>query len=290
MSRTIAVTFDDLPLQPPIRDMAVIYDLNERILRSLTANNIPATGFVNEKAIASDAETPGRNILEMWLDAGQELGNHTFSHLDLHTASLEEFCANIIEGERLTRKLMQDRGRVLKYFRHPHLHTGTTLEMRSAVEEFLRHRGYTIAPVTVPGDDWMFAQIYDKALRDDEELIMQYVGATYIPYMEASLKYAEETAAALFGREIPLVLLLHASALSANYLDDLIAMMRNRNYSFISLSQALADEAYQTPDTYIGPFGLSWLHRWAGTMGQSLQAKPGEPEALIRLHAVTDFS
>jgi len=46
-------------------------------------------------------------------------------------------------------------------------------------------------------------------------------------------------------------------------LDELLAMYQQRNYAFISLEEALADEAYQSQDDYAGRGGISWLHRWA---------------------------
>lgn len=270
VNRSIAITFDDLPLQHPIRDHSTIREINSGILRSLTTNQVPATGFVNEQLFSVQEEVD-ENLLEMWIEAGMDLGNHTFSHADLHKVSLSEFFEEIIRGERLTRKSMNDRGMSLRHFRHPQLHTGTTAEMRYAVEEFLSFHGYTVAPVTVFSNDWIFTQVYDKAKFENDTNVMQYVGSTYLSYMEQCLTCAEEDSLTLFGREIPQIQLLHASALNADYLDDLLSMMKGRHYSFVSLSCALGHEVYLQPETYVGPFGLSWLHRWARTMGKQLK-------------------
>jgi hypothetical protein len=56
---------------------------------------------------------------------------------------------------------------------------------------------------------------------------------------------------------------------------ELIAMFRRRGYTFVSLDQALADEAYSLPDEYVGRGGFSWIHRWSKTKGMSPK---GEPE------------
>jgi peptidoglycan/xylan/chitin deacetylase (PgdA/CDA1 family) len=283
VNRSIAITFDDLPLQLPIRDYAAIRGINAEILRSLTTHQVPATGFVNEQLFSVQEEVD-ESFLEMWLEAGMDLGNHTFSHADLHKVSLSEFFEEITRGERLTRKSMKDRRRSLRYFRHPHLHTGTTAEMRYAVEEFLSSHGYSVAPVTVNSNEWMFAQVYDKAKFENDGNVMQYVGSTYVPYMEQCLTCAEEDSLTLFVQEIPQILLLHASALNADYLDDLLSMMKDRHYSFVSLSCALAHEVYLQPETYIGPFGLPWLQRWARTIGKQIKDFPREPDALTRLY------
>lgn len=139
--RVIAITFDDLPLQQPVRDYSTVRDINRSILTTLTANQAPAIGFINEQLL-SVADCVDQSIIKMWLDAGMDLGNHTFSHADLHKVPLTEFFEEIVLGERLTRENMKDRELSLRYFRHPHLHTGTTAEMRRAVEEFLLSRGY----------------------------------------------------------------------------------------------------------------------------------------------------
>ncbi|HBX66364.1 MAG TPA: polysaccharide deacetylase-like protein, partial [Balneolaceae bacterium] len=38
-------------------------------------------------------------------------------------------------------------------------------------------------------------------------------------------------------------------------------------YSFISQEEVLEDESYQTPVTRYGPWGISWIDRWAISRG-----------------------
>ncbi len=56
---------------------------------------------------------------------------------------------------------------------------------------------------------------------------------------------------------------------------QLLAMFRRRGYTFVSLDQALEDQAYRLPDEYAGPGGFSWIHRWSITKGM---APKGEPD------------
>ena len=42
--------------------------------------------------------------------------------------------------------------------------------------------------------------------------------------------------------------------------------------------ERLADSAYRLPDRYIGPAGITWLHRWALTRGMPGSTFQGEPE------------
>ncbi len=44
------------------------------------------------------------------------------------------------------------------------------------------------------------------------------------------------------------------------------------------IEEALRDPAFSLPDTYVGPAGITWLHRWAMTRGVPKSAFAGEPE------------
>jgi hypothetical protein len=90
--------------------------------------------------------------------------------------------------------------------------------------------------------------------------------------------YYERLARSLLGREPAQVLLLHANALNADWLDELAAMIAGRGYRAVTLNEALRDPAYALPDEYVGPRGPSWLERWARTRGIDPGAPPTVPE------------
>ena len=83
--REVAVTFDDLPVVGT-RDIAAQQEITRKLLRSITSNKVPAIGFVNENKLLDGGVQDERLVamLQQWLDAGLELGNHSFSHPDLH--------------------------------------------------------------------------------------------------------------------------------------------------------------------------------------------------------------
>lgn len=283
--REVAVTFDDLPLQPPIRELNAIVAITQKLLRGLTDTGISAVGFVNEGKLYDQGRVndAGIAVLRMWLDAGHNLGNHTFSHCDLNNTPLPVYFDDIVRGELITRDLLRERGLTMTYFRHPYLQTGADANTKRGVENFLFSRGYEIAPVTIASQEWAFAMVYDEAKRLGDQRLMQRVGKAYVPYMERFFKHAEDSSIVLFGYEIKQVLLLHASALNADYFNQLALMIKKRGYNFIPLSRALEDEAFCVPDSYVGPVGLSWLYRWAIGMGKSLNAAPAEPAFVMRL-------
>ncbi len=206
-----------------------------------------------------------------------DLGNHTYSHFDLHRTPLDEFERDTTRGEEVTRSLLAERGKSLRYFRHPFLHTGRSLETKRAFDEFLAARGYTIAPVTHDNGEWIFAARTRRPGNRGDTAAQRRIVEAYVPYMDAKFDYFERESVALFSREIPQVLLIHANSLNADAFPQLSAMMKTRGYAFVTLGQALEDPAYRSPDTFTGAGGISWLHRWALTRGGKGLVLPDEP-------------
>jgi beta-lactamase regulating signal transducer with metallopeptidase domain/peptidoglycan/xylan/chitin deacetylase (PgdA/CDA1 family) len=277
--REVAFAFVSLPyMRSYPDDEATVEKVTRKMLRTITSNSIPAVGFVGERAIVRYGEREPRSApLKMWLDAGLELGNQTFSHKWLYNTPLAEFQEDLLRGETVTHQLMRERGRELKYFLYPFLNTGPDAKTKAAFEKFLADRGYTFAPVTIDNMDWLFARVYDEAHERNDVETMRRVGAEYVPYMESMFAFYEKLSADVVGYEVPQVLMLSASRLNADYLEDLVRMLKERNYSFIPLGAALKDEAYRLPDEYTGPVGISWLQRWAITKGMGFRKEPPLP-------------
>jgi peptidoglycan/xylan/chitin deacetylase (PgdA/CDA1 family) len=278
-SRQIALTFDDLPgVVLPEEGTTRLAEIIEKLVSAIAAERAPTIGFVNEGKLGPEgAPEPKRvALLERWLAAGLELGNHTFSHIDLHHNALGAFEQDAARGEAVTRGLLAAHGMRLRFFRHPFLHTGRSLEIRHAVERSLAARGERIAPVTVDNSDWIFARAYAAARAGGDAAAAERIAAAYVPYMESKVEYFERQSVALFSREIRQVLLLHANALNADRFGELVSMLRRRGYAFVSLARALEDHAYGSRDDFVGPGGISWLHRWALSGGRN-RVLPGEP-------------
>ena len=163
------------------------------------------------------------------------------------------------------------------------MHAGKDAETKSALERFLVERGYQIAPVTIDNQEWVFAEVYARALRRRDMLVLRRVGREYITYMEEMFAFFEKLSIEVVGYEIKQVLLLHDNLLNVDYLDELVQMMKRRGYAFITLERALTDPAYRLSDTYAGPQGLSWLHRWAVSKGMKMREEPREPQWIKQL-------
>jgi len=184
----------------------------------------------------------------------------------------------------ITRQVLNERGERLVYFRHPLLHTGPNAEIRRELDRFLDERGYTVAPVTIDNQEFVFANVYMRAKKRGDSATMKRVAEAYVPFMESVLEFFELWSAKVVGYEPPQVLLIHANELNADHFGGLAAMMRRRGYTFVSLAEALEDDAFRLPDGYVGPKGLSWVHRWAVAKGMKLEEEPREPEWLSGLY------
>ncbi len=278
--RSVAVTFDDLPANVFRGGLDDHREVTRLLLAAIGRTGIPVIGFVNESKLEADGKVdPVRvALLREWVDAGHELGNHSYSHPDINTTPLDEYRIDVLRGERVTRELLAEAGRVPRYFRHPFLHTGLDLDTKRAFEAFLDEHGYRVAPVTIDNQEWIFARAHDHAhVRRDPKLANR-IEEAYLTYMDSIFGYYEAQSRALLGYELPQVLLLHANRLNATTLDRLVERIRRRGYSFITLDEALEDPAYALPDEYAGRAGITWLHRWALTQGKKGEFFAGEPD------------
>lgn len=282
-AREIAITFDDLPAVSVARgDPASLAVFTDRLLLNFTAHQAPVVGFVNEGKLTVPGEgLEGQEarlaLLRRWLARGFELGNHTYSHRSLNELALEEFQADVVRGEPATAALMGAHGRRLRYFRHPFLQVGLDLDKRRAFEAWLGARGYTVAPVTIDNDDYIFAAVYANALKAGESESARRTAQAYLEYMAAVFDFHESLSQALFGRPIRHVLLLHANELNADYSGKIFDHLRGRGYEFVPLARALEDPAYASPDAYVGRWGISWMHHWEQAMGRPRTGAPDPP-------------
>jgi len=281
--RAVAITIDDLPAGAAnTMDAATILDMTTRLLTTLRDQKVPTVGFVNEKKLYKFGEVDQRiQALQMWLDYGFELGNHTYSHLSLNQVGLKAWEDDVIQGESITRMLLDQHKMKLRYFRHPFLDTGRDLQTRREAEAFLVGRGYRIAPITLDAWDWMYAGVYEDARKRGDTALQQQLTKSYLEYSNDVFAYNEQLVKQLIGYEPKQILLLHGNQLEADHIGELLDVMRKRGYRFITLEEALGDQAYSLPDTYVGEEGTGWIDHWAISMGKPPQGMPVFPQWVI---------
>jgi peptidoglycan/xylan/chitin deacetylase (PgdA/CDA1 family) len=283
LDRQVAATIDDLPAGMSDRlPAAAITEMTAKLLGTLRERKIPVVGFVNEKKLFKFGEVDERiKALNMWLDYGFELGNHSYSHASLNQVGLKAWEDDVIQGENVTRLLLAQHKMKLRYFRHPFLDTGRDLLTRREAEAFLVERGYRIAPITLDAWDWAFAGVYEDAKNRNDTAMQQQIVKEYLSYHDAVFAYSENLSVQTIGYEPKQILLLHASQLEADHIGELLDVLRKRGYRFITLGDALGDSAYSLPDTFVGEEGTGWLDHWAITLGKPPQAAPVFPQWVI---------
>ncbi len=266
--RYIAITFDDLPVVCRCEDNSDRMEITEKLLATFEKYEMPVLGVVTERKLEVDgALDPERIILlQKWLDAGHELGNHGYGHKDINEISFDEYKQEILLGERITRPLAEKAGLPYRFYRHPYLSAGDNLQIRKDLNDFLKSQNYLIAPNTITYQDYTFSGAYDKALGMGDTLMAQKIREAYLPYTLKKWEAAEQQSMDLFGREIKQILMVHANRLNADAFGDVADMMLDRGYKFITIDEAMKDPAYSRPDTHDGFVGVTWLYRWAAEM------------------------
>lgn len=280
--RQVAITVDDLPAGAADRMTGAAIDaMTAKLVGALREQKVPAVGFVNAGKLFKPGEVDARiQALQIWLDNGFELGNHTYSHASLNRVGLQAWEDDVIEGEPILRQLLADHHMKLRYLRHPYLDAGKDLQTRRQAEAFLSARGYTVAPVTLDAWDWMYAPVYDDAKKRGDSALMQKLVSSYLSYSDAVFAYSEQLSVRTAGYEVKQILLLHGNQLEADHIGELLDVLRKRGYRFITLQEVLSDPAYGMADTYVGE-GTGWLDHWAITQGKPPHGAPVFPQWVI---------
>ncbi|WP_068087449.1 polysaccharide deacetylase family protein [Novosphingobium rosa] len=266
----IALTFDDLPgimLSDNSNDIA---HFNRALVNGLKRHRVPATGFIVAGKLEDLDQRRMRHALSLWVHAGFTLGNHTYSHESPSRIPVDEYNADILKGQTLLCSLTRCSPRAPLWFRHPYLETGATLADAQKVDQFLTDHRYRTAPVTLVSQDWVFSETYDDALARHDAAEASHIRQSYLTYTATMVTWYRASAQSVFGRDIPLVALLHASKLNADSIGDLLAIYRRAGLRTVPLAKAMRDPAYKTPDTYASAKGMDWIGRWSLQLGRPL--------------------
>jgi peptidoglycan-N-acetylglucosamine deacetylase len=241
--------------------------MTDKLLAAIKREQVPVVGFVNESLLYVPGETDERiALLRQWVNAGVELGNHTFAHVGFKDTPIAQYEDDFVRGDNVTRAIMKEKGLKPRYFRHPFLQMGPTLELEQSFEKFIAERGYRTAPITIDILDWMFRLAYANAITRHDAELAKKIATEYLKFADVKFAFCEQVANELFGRPIKHILLLHANELNADNFDQLVRSLKGRGYRFITLEEALTDPIYRFPDKY---FPISdWLGHWAFSQGK----------------------
>jgi len=237
----VAFTFDDLPAHGPLPPGEERPEPVRSILATLKAEKMPPVyGFVNGfRTVGFPYQI---EILRAWHDAGEPLGSHTWSHPSLEKESAKDFIDDIKKDEPILREVDPDGD--WHWFRYPFLDEGETLEKRQEVRSFLLKNHYKTAGVTIDFEDYLWNEPYARCMTKHDDAAVTSLEHSYLSVADEFIGVFRTLSQKLYGHDIPYVLLLHVGAFDAHMLPRLIALFRERGFSFVSLPQAESDPAY----------------------------------------------
>jgi peptidoglycan-N-acetylglucosamine deacetylase len=236
----IAITIDDLPVHAPFPPGVTADQVNSEMVAVLRAAGVPGVyAFVN----AVNVRTGTEQALGRWRDAGIVLANHGWSHRHLNEMSLAAFEDELTKNEPILEKL--GAGTDWRWFRYPFFDEGKDADQRAAARQILARHGYRVAAVTMDFSDWQWTAPYARCMAEHDNAAIAELERMYLDSAKEHIAVSRDTARKLYGRDIPYVLLMHVSAMSARMMPRLIQLYRDAGFRFVSVAEAQRDSAYR---------------------------------------------
>ncbi|HEX3987061.1 MAG TPA: polysaccharide deacetylase family protein [Acidobacteriaceae bacterium] len=278
---TVALTFDDLPAAGGLPEGVTRIQILTRLADELRAAHLRGVyGFVNAVDLDDDPDTQG--ALRVWVAAGMNIGNHTWSHPSLNDVTAAAFEHEIALDERALRQYAV--GRDWHWFRYPYLEEGDTLAKRDNVRAWLREHGYRIAEGTLTSQDDDWSDPYNRCLARGDAAGIAWLKQSYLKNAAEFIQLGRQEEQIAFGHEIPNVMLLHATDFTALMLPDLLQLLHKEGFRFASLAKVESNPAYAL-DPHAGlPGGGPFPNLFMNS--RHLQYPPFQPEPVSELNAI----
>lgn len=259
----IVITMDDLPVHGVLPPGDTRANVAQRILAAFKAAGVPEVyGFTN--GFQLEREPGSDSVLSAWTAAGYPLGNHTFSHRNLNQVSAEEFEADIARNEETLRRFGSEPRRWLRY---PYLSEGSDSAKRHSVRAALARRGYRIAAVTMDYSDWQWNEAYARCRAPGQEAGLAALESAYLENVREAANRSRTLSRALYGREVPYVLLTHVGAFNARMMPRILELYRQEGFRFTTLETAQRDSIYARDMDPSRPAGATSLEARARQRG-----------------------
>ncbi|MBU4433869.1 MAG: polysaccharide deacetylase family protein [Alphaproteobacteria bacterium] len=237
----MAITVDDLPAHSALPVGSTRVEIAADFLAALKAAKAPPVyGFIN--GVQTEREPASTDVLPLWRAAGNPLGNHGWSHLNLAQIDVATFEAELKRNEPLLEDLAA--GSDWRWFRFPFLSEGETPAKRTAVRALLKARGYHTASVTMSFGDYAWNEPYARCVEKGDQTAIADLEASYLKAAEQSLTYSRGLSATLYGKDIPYVLLMHLGAFDARMAPRLLALYQSLGVTLVTLHEAEKDPFY----------------------------------------------
>lgn len=255
----IALTFDDLPLNGDLNSTMSRVQLVRQVQAVFKAEHLPKVmGFINAKK--ADESPDGAEALKLWVQGGEAVGNHSYSHINLNEVSAEQFLNDVWRNEASLSALEPKGG--WHWFRYPYLNEGDTLERRRVVRRALTDHGYKIAEVTLDYEDYLWNSPYARCLAKKDQAALDWLHSSYLEIASRYIDLDRQMAQQVFGRPISHVLLLHLGAYSPVILPELFKLLKDKGFSFATWQEVQQDPIYKTDPDVALKDGGSLTEHW----------------------------
>jgi peptidoglycan/xylan/chitin deacetylase (PgdA/CDA1 family) len=243
-AQKLAITFDDLPQNGELPPGVTRVEIAKDTLAILKSRHVPPVyGFINAKKLEGSAD--GAEALKLWASE-EPVGNHTYSHMDLHQNTPEAFEREIAENEPVLELLQPASSPQTDWhwLRYPFLREGDTLEKRNAVRDYLKAHGYKIAQVTIDWEDYLWNTAYARCASRNDSKSIAWLRSSYLQTASEYIDLDREMAKTLFGHEINYVLLLHLGSFSSTILPEALDLLKKKGFTLVTLEEAQSDPVY----------------------------------------------
>jgi peptidoglycan/xylan/chitin deacetylase (PgdA/CDA1 family) len=260
----LAITMDDLPVHGTLPPGETRLSVAQKILAAFKAAGVPEVyGFVNGYQL--EREPGSEAALSAWTAAGYPLGNHTLSHRNLNQISAQEFDVEVERNEETLRRF--GGGELRRWLRYPFLAEGNDPAKRDSARAALARRGYRIAAVTMDYSDYAWNDAFVRCMLPGRESELATLDSAYLANVRETADRSRALSRALYGRDVPYVLLTHVGMMEARMMPHVLETYRQAGFRFTTLEAAQRDSIYRRdmdPSLPAGPTSLEARARQRG--------------------------
>lgn len=237
----LALTCDDAPYSS---DLGTTADAG---LMDRTGKALSLAGVRHCMAFVVGADVADREPeLVRWLDAGFELGNHSFDHRAASSGSVEEFLRDVERCDAVLERLGAFQNQSARWFRFPFLDRGRDPEARRAIQEGISALGYRQAYASIDLFDHQFEKLFNQTADPKRR---RAIAARYVEVATESARLCSWAMARDEGPGSIGVPFFHVSEVSADALPAILNQLNARGAEWCRVEDAMAQPVFQRFDS-----------------------------------------
>jgi acetolactate synthase regulatory subunit len=166
------------------------------------------------------------------------------------------------------------------WLRYPYLAEGNDPAKRDSARAVLARRGYRIAAVTMDYSDWQWNDALVRCMAPGRESELAALDTAYLANVRETADRSRALSRALYGRDVPYVLLTHIGMMEARMMPRVLEVYRQAGFRFATLEAAQRDSIYRRDMDPGQPAGPPSLEARARQRGLPLPPRPNRAAML----------